>query len=51
MRHNHSTITYRATHVHKVVEWASFANPDEAGLIQVNALISEVVMHTIICVT
>ena len=38
-RHNHSTITYRATYVVKVIEWASFANADEAGLMQVGALI------------
>lgn len=41
-RHNHSSITYRATYVNKVVEWASFANADEAGLMQVGALILRV---------
>lgn len=37
---HHATITYCAMHVHKVVDWAEFANRDEAGLTQVDALIS-----------
>lgn len=34
-QHNSATVTYSTTYMEEVVEWASFANADEAGLMQV----------------
>lgn len=48
-QHNETTITYRATHVHKVVEWGTFSNADRAGLMQVGTLILQSAMHAITC--
>lgn len=46
---NQTTITYRATHVHKVVDWATFSNADKAGLMLVSTSMLQPVVHAITC--